>query len=45
LIEGILLADSAQGESHVDEHPVTGFGKVIGEQAQIDLAAHSDHVN
>src|ERR1700683_223788 len=45
LVGGILLADLAHGEAHVNEHPVAGDRLVILQQAQIDLASHANYVH
>jgi hypothetical protein len=45
LVVGILLADLAHGEAHVNEHPVSGDRLVILQQAQIDLASHANYVH
>src|SRR6266516_5727695 len=33
---GLAFVDLGQGEADVDEHPLTGLGQVVGEQADVD---------
>src|SRR3984885_3205569 len=33
---GLVLVDLGQGEPDVDEHPLAGLGRIIGEQADVD---------
>jgi hypothetical protein len=45
LIGGIGFADLAHGKTNVDEDPVTGDGRVVLKEAEIDLATNTDDIN
>jgi hypothetical protein len=44
LVGGILLADLAHGETHMDEHPVAWRRLVVLQEPEINLASHSDYI-
>ena len=43
LIERLFFADFAECEAHVDQHPLAGLRRIVYKQAEVDVAAYTDH--